>query len=199
MRLLLVYTILLGLIPFGLAAQTVADTPGSDLSADVIAATNAVPAATVKRMRSAPDRFVQEAGRLIYGYGQAGAIDAPDLARYVALQRATTRARTLRSFLDADLDNDGAVSGDEIAARADTLAANARGRLRFAHQSADLNRDGSVSWDEMRDLAQLDAMVTMSAEDEAVVLGFMGFDTDKNGQVTVSEVQAMLDLFQPDL
>lgn len=199
MRLLVILGLVSGMCPVGLAAQTVADKPAAEIAPEVVAATKALPGQTVKRLRSAPDRFVQEAGRLIWGYGRDGAIDTAGLARYVGLQRASTRARTLRSFLDADLDNDGAVTGDEITARASTLAANARGRLRFAHQAADLNRDGSVSWTEMRDLAQLDAMDNLSAEDEAVVMGFMGFDTDKDGQVTVAEVDAMIKLFKPDL
>lgn len=197
MRRLTIFTLFLALMPFGLAAQTVRDVAAPEILPGVISATAALPAATVKRLRSAPDRFVQDAGRLIYGYGQGGAIDAPGLARYVALQRASSRARNLRSFLDADLDNDGAVSGAEIAARADTLAANARGRLRFAHKSADLDQDGSVSWDEMRNQAQIDAMGIVSTEDEAVIMGFTGFDSDKDGQVTMAEVQAMLTLFQP--
>lgn len=199
MRRLAILSLVLGLLPLGLAAQPVDDESVPETSPEVVAATKALPGQTVKRLRSAPDRFVQEAGRLIFGYGRDGAIDTAGLARYVALQRASTRARTLRTFLDADLDNDGGVTGDEITARADTLAANARGRLRFAHQAADMNRDGSVSWNEMRDLAQLDAMDNLSAEDEAVVMGFMGFDTDKDGQVTVAEVDAMIKLFQPDL
>lgn len=199
MHLTCIFMITLAMVPAGLAAQTLPKDPAPAVAPEIAAATKAMPAQTVKRMRSAPDRFVQEAGRLIYGYGTDGGIDAPGLARYVALQRASTRARSLRSFLDADLDNDGAVSGDEIAARADTLAANARGRLRFAHGAADLNRDGSVSWDEMRDLAQIDAMDNMSDQDAAVVLGFMGFDTDMDGTVTIPEVQAMVKLFAPDL
>ena len=199
MRISAIIGLLLGLWPLGLAAQTVTGDPVPELSADVIAATQALPGKTVKWLRSAPDRFLQEAGRLIWGYGRDGAIDAAGLARYVALQRASIRARTLRVFLDADLDNDGAVNGDEIAVRADTLAAGARGRLRFAHRAADMNRDGSVSWDEMRDLAQLDAMDSLSIEDEAVVMGFIGFDTDKDGSVTVAEVRDLLKMFQPDL
>ena len=199
MRRLIGIAMFVGLLPFGLAAQ-MADKPAAPvIPPEVAAATKVLPAATVKRLRSAPDRFVQEAGRLIYGYGKDGSIDAAGLTRFVALQRASSRARTLRTFLDADLDNDGAVSGAEIAARADTLAATARGRLRFAHSSADLDGDGSVNWAEMRDLAQIDAMDAMTLQEEAVVMGFMGFDTDKNGQVTVAEVQAMLKLFQPQL
>ena len=198
MRALMILTLFLGLMPFAVTAQTAGDDPASAVSPQIAAATNALPGATVKRLRTAPDRFVQEAGRLIYGYGKDGAIDAAGLARYVALTRASNRARTLRSFLDADLDNDGAVTADEITARADTLAANARGRLMFGHKLADLDRDGAVSWTEMRDLAQLDAMERLSAQDEAVVMGFMGFDTDKDGQVTTAEVQAMIKLFLPD-
>ena len=199
MRALVILTLFLGLMPFAVAAQTAGDDPAPAVSPQIAAATNALPAATVKRLRTAPDRFVQEAGRLIYGYGKDGAVDAAGLAEYVALTRASIRARTLRSFLDADLDNNGAVTADEIAARADTLAANARGRLMFAHKSADLDRDGAVSWTEMRDLAQLDAMDNLSAQDEAVVMGFMGFDADKDGRVSVAEVQAMIKLFLPDL
>jgi len=199
MRTLIVLTLFFGLLPFASIAQTAGNVPAPGVSPEIAAATNALPGATVKRLRTAPERFVQEAGRLIYGYGKDGAIDAAGLAKYVALTRASTRARTLRSFLDADLDNDGAVTADEIAARADSLAANARGRLMFAHKSADLDRDGAVSWNEMRDLAQSDAMESLSAQDEAVVMGFMGFDADKDGQVTAAEVQAMIKLFQPEL
>lgn len=199
MRLWILLSLMMGVLPVALAAQeTTADaTPG--LSPAVAAAIAALPGPTVRRLRAAPDRFLQEAGRLIYGYGRDDGIDAAGLVRYIALQRAATRGRTLRAFLDADLDNDGAISRDEVSARAATLAANARGRLLFAHQMADLNRDGSVSWDEMRTLAQQDALAALSAEDEAVLLGFMGFDADKDGSVTMAEVQTMQKLFQPDL
>ena len=145
MRRLMIFGLVLALWPVGGAAQTAFEQPKVEMSPEVAAATKALPDKTVKRLRTSPDRYVQEAGRLIFGYGTDGAIDAAGLVRYVALQRASIRARSLRSFLDSDLDNDGAVTGEEIAARADTLASDARGRLRFARKAADLNRDGRVT------------------------------------------------------
>ena len=192
-------TLLVGLLPGAIAGQTAAQDTARKPAPEVAAAIAALPAATVKRLRSAPDRFLQEAGRLIYGYGADGAIDAAGLARYVALQRASVRARSMRSFLDADLNNDGAVSSDEITARADTLAANARGRLIFAHKAADLENDTTVSAEEMRNLAELDAMDSLTADEEQVILGFIGFDADKDGLVTTAEVQTLIRLIQPEL
>lgn len=157
----------------------------------------ALPAVTVKRLRLAPDRFIEEAGVLIYGYGTNGAIDPAGLARFVDLRRASTRAAVLRRFLDADLNNDGDVSAAEIATRADSLAANARGRLRAAHATADLNADGTVSWDEMRGLAQLEAVAGLSATEASTVAGFIGFDRNGDGAVDLAEVRAVVALLLP--
>ena len=198
MRIWAVVLLVIAMLPAGLSAQTAADTAARAVSPEVAAATRALPGATVKRLRTASDRFAQEAGRLIYGYGENGSIDASDLARFITLSRASTRARSLRSFLDADLDNNGVVDGDEVVSRADSLAANARGQLRLNHVLADMNRDGSVSGDEMRAFAQLDAMDAMTVEDASVIMGFIGFDTNKDGGVTMLEVQAMIAVFRPD-
>lgn len=157
----------------------------------VLALMQTLPEKTIKRLREVPERFKAEASVLICGYGREGGIDAEGLDRYILLQRAEARGRILRRFADADLDNDGEVQAAEIAIKADTLAASERGRLRLAFAQSDIDRDDSLSGAEMRALAEMEAMAELSETDADVLRGFMAFDLDGNGAVTVAEVGAV--------
>lgn len=164
----------------------------------VIAMMETLPEQTVKRLRDDPRRFVGEASVLIYGHGRDGAIDAQGLARFIALERAAVRARSMRRLLEADLNNDGAMDAGEVASLADAGSANERGRLRLAHQAADLDRDGRVTMEELRRLGQIEAMAELSDADAAILMAFMGFDSDGDGRVTISEVKQAVAQIAPE-
>ncbi len=181
--------------------------PGSPLAAEeagapddpgVIALMETLPEQTLKRLRENPQRFVTEASVLIYGYGRDGAIDAAGLQRFIALERAAVRARSMRRLLEADLDNDGAMDAGEVASLADAGSANERGRLRLAHQAADLDRDGRVTMDELRTGGQIEAMAELSDADAAILMDFMGFDRDGDDRVSVAEVKQAVSLIAPE-
>ncbi len=164
----------------------------------VLALMQTLPEKTIKRLREVPERFKAEALVLIYGYGRDGGIDADGLERYILLERAEARGRILRRFADTDLDNDGVVQAAEVTIKADTLAASERGRLRLAFVQSDIDRDDSLSGAEMRALAELEAMVALPDADADVLRGFMAFDLDGNGAVTVAEVGAVAKLLAVD-
>ncbi|HEX9859463.1 MAG TPA: hypothetical protein VGA75_13975 [Paracoccaceae bacterium] len=147
-----------------------------------------LPGKTVKKLRDAPERFITEAAGLILGHGGARGIDAAGIERFIALERAGHRAREMRRLLLADLDNDGAVTGAEVAVLAAAVSAGERGRLQMGHRAADADRDGAISMAELRAHAQARALEQLSDADAELLRGFIGFDLDGDGFVSVEEV-----------
>ena len=149
-----------------------------------------LPEKTLKRLRGAPDAFLQDAAGLIYGFGVDGGIDLAGVDAFVAAERARVRAATIERYLAADLNNDGDVSSDEVAVLAHAAAAGKRGVLLLGHDLSDANKDGVMAAAELRSFAQAAALKAMSDAEVDALRGFLVFDLNADGIVAMQEVAA---------
>ncbi len=168
------------------SAAQAQDAPAKEVAVTGLA--QSLPAATLKKLRGAPDAFLANAASLIYGYGTAGGIDAAGVDGFIAAERARIRARDMTQYLAADLNNDGNISRDEVALLAAATQASKRGRLQRGFDSADGNADAVLSMAELRGFAQGTAMAQMSDTDADALKTLLQFDADGNGIVAMDEV-----------
>lgn len=171
--------LLLTLKPTGATAQDV----GSP-------ALSGLPPELAERIAARPDRWRDAALTMIHGHGTGGALTQADIDRAAALDRAFFRARALQPMMQADLDNDGAVTLDEAFARAGRLAAGPRAALMMAHATADGDGDGTASAAELRRMAEAEAASAADGADAQMTSALMAFDADSDGRLTVAEVVA---------
>ena len=150
----------------------------------------AMPEKALKKLRAAPEVFLQDAAEVIYGFGAKGGIDLAGIDGFIAAERARFRAREMARYLAADLDNDGDISRAEMALLADAAAAGKRGRLQRGYDQADANANGVLTVAELRGFAQGVALVQMTDADAEALRGLMLFDADDNGTVAMEEVAA---------
>lgn len=157
-----------------------------------------LPKPEADRILADPARFGSRAMDMIYAHGAAGGVTAADVERVLALDRAFFRARALRPMLEADLDFDGAVTGDEIMARASVLGADGRARLMRGFGAADGDGDGTLSAAEVRAGAEAAARDAVTERDVADARAVLAFDLDGDGRVTAAEIAtAMAALADP--
>lgn len=149
-----------------------------------------LPPELAEQIAARPDRWRDAALEMIHGHGTGGALTQVDIDRSAALDRAFFRARALAPMMQADLDNDGAVTTDEAAARAARLAAGPRAALMMAQAAADADADGTASAAELRAMAEAEAARAAAGADAAMVAALMAFDADADGRLTVAEVGA---------
>lgn len=157
---------------------------------DVAGLMQSLPEKALKKLRGAPEAFLEDAAGLIYGFGTKGGIDLAGIDAFVAAERARIRAAAMERYLAADLDNDGEVTRDEVAVLANAAAAGKRGRLRLGHDLADADKNGVLSLIELRNYAQGEAMKDMSVDDADGLRSFLMFDLDGDGVAAMEEVAA---------
>jgi hypothetical protein len=150
----------------------------------------AMPEKALKKLRAAPEAFLEDAAVLIYGFGAKGGIDAAGIDGFIAAERARFRAREIARYLAADLNNDGEIGRVEMAVLADATAAAKRGRLQRGYDRADADANGVLTIAELRTYAQGEAMGQMTDADAEVLRGLLLFDADGNGTVAMEEVAA---------
>lgn len=160
------------------------------------AALSALPDTLADRLRRAPDDFVADAGAVILGYGNDGAITAQGIATYVAHLEAAERGNVLRRMVEADLNADGTVAADEIAVIAHAAEAGIRGRIMQNHMAADADRDGAVTWDEARARADVLALAALSAAERDRLGAMMALDLNGDGSLALTEVAEVARLMQ---
>jgi hypothetical protein len=151
-----------------------------------------LPDPMLKRIKAAPDRFMDLAALLIHGFGSGGSIDIAGIERSIALDRAGTRASAQRRLLAADLDGDGTVGSGEISVAANAASATTRARLITTHARADADSDGSVSPAELAAHAGAESLRQVSEADAAMARAVLACDQDGDGQVTMPEVKRAL-------
>lgn len=151
-----------------------------------------LPEATLKRIESAPDRFLEAAAVLIHGYGSGGGIDKAGIDRFVTLERAGARASAQRRLLAADLDANGAIGTDEIGVAAAAASARSRGKLFALHARADADGDGSVSAVELTAHAGAEALAAFTEAEAQAARSVLACDQDGDGHVTLFEVRRAL-------
>jgi len=100
-----------------------------------------LPERTLKTLRNAPDKFIEDAVTLILGYGSEAGIGLAWIEQSIAMDRAYVRAREMRRIMVADLDNDYAVTLAEIRVLIAAERAGGRGRLLLGFQAADQDRN----------------------------------------------------------
>ncbi|WP_299373440.1 EF-hand domain-containing protein [uncultured Tateyamaria sp.] len=152
------------------------------------ALTARTPGTTLNRLRARPDAFVEEAAGLILGYGGPDGLSAQDIETAIAAERARLRAREMRRLLEADLNDDLAVTRAEMAVILRAASATMRGRLLVWHRAADRDGDGTASWQELRQFAALRANVGLNDQTAASMRAMMTFDLDGDGRVALDEV-----------
>jgi hypothetical protein len=153
------------------------------------AALAGVPDAMAKRLRRAPDDFVEDAASLILGYGRDGGIDRDGIGQFVAVERARARAGALRRMWEADLDADGSVTTVELGVLVAAAEARYRGRMLLTHEAADADADGTVTAVEMLAKANVMALDMFSAADEERVMAMLSLDLNGDGSLTLDEVR----------
>jgi hypothetical protein len=153
-----------------------------------------LPEKMLKRMREAPEAFVADAADLILGYGQGGAITPEGIAEAITVERAAARAQAYRRLMEADLDGDGAASGDEMAVLIRAEGAEGRGRLALGYAAADGDGNGALDPGEMQVEAQAAGDKAVSAAKEAALMALMGLDMNGDGGLTLAEVQEAVEL-----
>lgn len=150
----------------------------------------ALPEKALKKLRAAPEVFLQDAAAVIYGFGTGGGIDLAGIDGFIAAERARFRAREMARYLAADLDNDGDISRGEMALLADAAPAAKRGRLQRGYDQADGDGNGVLTVVELRGYAQGAAMAQMTDADAEALRGLLLFDGDGDGIVAMEEVAA---------
>jgi len=178
-----IVAVVLWVVAAAVSAQAEEAAPGG-----LSALTESLPDKTLKRLVEAPDRFVEEAAELILGFGGPEGLAPAGIETAIAVRRAHVRAREIRRFALADLDNDGRLALREVQTYLPTQAAGQRARLLLGHGAADADADGVVRMDELRAYAQVLALEELPESDAALLRAFMGFDLDGDGFVQVHEV-----------
>ena len=148
-----------------------------------------IPAALAKYIAQAPDAYLDDMQIVIAGHGTDGAIDLAGLQSIVAMARADARALGFRRLQGADLDGDGAISGDEMRAKAAASSAAARGRLMLYFGKADGNSDGRIAVAELQAYANGVAVQAFSETRANGLYAVMAFDKNGDGRVSVPEVK----------
>ena len=156
-----------------------------------------LPEAMLKRIKAAPERFLDLAALLIHGFGAGGSVDMAGIERSIALDRAGARASAQRRLLAADLDGNGAVTGAEIAVAAGAAGATTRARLITTHARADADADGTVTPAELAAHAGAEALRMVSEPEAALARAVLACDQDADGQVTMAEVRRALAALDP--
>lgn len=172
---------------FGMAGATM----GQAQTRSVAEALATLPPDLAERIAARPDRWQEMALGMIHGHGRDGALVQADLDRAAALDRAYFRARALQPLMEADLDNDGAVTQAEAAARGAVLGLTGRTRLMLTQGIADADGDGTATAPELRAHAEAAAMQAGQGMGAAEAASLMALDLDGDGRLTVAEVAAV--------
>lgn len=150
----------------------------------------ALPEPLQRAMARNPQGWAREAAALVRGYGDAAGVDGTGIARFIAVERAAARARTLGWLAEADFDFDGQVSVAEGADYAQTLSVRGRAGFGAMVARADTDKDGVVSATEAQAVAAQAADRRLSPARIAALQALMALDGDGNGRVSLTEVQA---------
>jgi len=157
---------------------------------------NALPEATLKDLNTAPDVFMEHMAGLILGYGGPKGLNADGIMNYLAVNTAYMRAREMRRFLVADLNNDASVSLAEMNILIQTENARMRGRLLVGFHKADRDTDAIVTMQEARLFAQTRALEAMTARDENLLEALVTLDLDGDGYLALDEIIEIVSVFQ---
>lgn len=167
--------------------------PAAAQSRSVAEALATLPPAVAERIASRPDRWRDMALGMVHGHGRDGALVQADIDRAAALDRAFFRARALQPLMEADLDNDGAVTLAEASARAGVLGLTGRTRLMVTQAAADGDSDGTATAVELRAYAEAAALESTTGAEAAMAAALMGLDLDGDGRLTLAEVAQVAD------
>ncbi|OYU19502.1 MAG: hypothetical protein CFE34_04900 [Rhodobacteraceae bacterium PARR1] len=167
--------------------------PATAQTRSVTEAMAALPPDVAERIAARPDRWRDMALGMVHGHGRDGALVQADLDRAAALDRAYFRARALQPLIEADLDNDGAVTQAEAAARGGVLGLTARARLMLTQAAADGDADGTATAAELRAHAEAAALQAGQGAEAALAAALMGLDLDGDGRLTLAEVGQVAD------
>jgi hypothetical protein len=167
--------------------------PAAAQSRSVTEALAALPPDLAERIAARPDRWRDMALGMVHGHGRDGALVQADLDRAAALDRAFFRARALQPLMEADLDNDGAVTLAEASARAGVLGLTGRTRLMLTQAEADGDGDGTATASELRAHAEAAALESGQGAEAALAATLMGLDLDGDGRLTLAEVTQVAD------
>lgn len=167
--------------------------PALAQSRSVADALASLPPDLAERIAARPDRWRDMALGMVHGHGRDGALMQADIDRAAALDRAYFRARALQPLMEADLDNDGAVTQAEAAARGAVLGLTGRTRLMLTQTAADGDGDGTATAAELRAHAEAAAMQAGQGADAALAAALMGLDLDGDGRLTLDEVAQVAD------
>lgn len=157
-------------------------------------AVRSLPQAMQDRIAADPAAFARKLAFLAASYGEKGNLSVAALDRMAATIRARARAGETARLMAADLDGDGAISGDERRMALAALSAPRQKRLETAWAEADADEDGQVSATELAQQATAAGQRAMSPERLAEWKALMGLDADADGQLTTAEIAAALAL-----
>ncbi len=159
-----------------------------------------LPEKLLKYIRRAPESFIVEVTDEIASYGGDLGLGPTGIERMIASDRARVRARSVERIMQADLDNDGAVTRVELANLVAISPEGARGRVETAWRQTDADRSGKASGTEFKAYADRQAMKGLSEDQAAALRAYLVLDANGNNFLTVDEAIAavtalgMLDL-----
>ncbi|MGL4237371.1 EF-hand domain-containing protein [Tabrizicola sp.] len=137
-----------------------------------------------------PERFADMVIDLIAGFGGPEGLQPDGIEAHIALERAGARASALRRFLAMDLDADGTVDRGELAISQRAANASVRGRMERQFAAADANGDGRADAGEMVATGQAAALRALGEDEAKVLRALMTLDADRDGALSVAEVDA---------
>lgn len=157
-------------------------------------AVRSLPQAMQDKIAADPAAFARKLAFLAASYGENGTLSAAALDRMAATVRARARAAETARLMAADLDADGAVSGDERRAALAALSVPRQKRMEAAWTEADADKDGQVSAAELAQQATAAGQRAMSQQRLDEWKALMALDADADGQLTAVEIAAALAL-----
>lgn len=180
-----------------LSRPAIAQQSGAFIDRDAMQ--TSLPNATFKQLEAAPDVFMEQMAGLILGYGGAEGLNGTGIANYLAVNKAYIRAREMRRFLVADLNNDAQVTLDEMNILIQTENARSRGRLLVGFYKADTDGNDTVSMGEVRSFAEARASGAITQNDASLLEALVTLDLNGDGYVSLDEIIEIVSAFQAEI
>lgn len=149
-----------------------------------------LPEGLLDKVRANPFSFIENAAEMVAAYGSDGGLGPEGIEWMIADTRAEVRAQAVRQFMEADLDNDQAITRVEVDKRMVLLSQGKKGKLDLAWRGADGDADGRVVAAEINDYAEGAALSKLSEEKANLLRAYMLLDLNGDGSLHMEEVIA---------
>lgn len=149
-----------------------------------------LPEGLLDKVRANPFSFIENAAEMVAAYGSDQGLGPEGIEWMIADTRAEVRAQAVRQFLEADLDNDQAVTRLEAEKRMVLVSQGKKGKLDLAWRGADGDGDDRVVAAEIAGFAESAALNKLSEEKADLLRAYMLLDLNGDGSLKMEEVIA---------